>query len=164
MRANSRRVADSSTSSGGLSICSKYSLGSWVLTWRWPPAGCGCWDTPRGMHLNPHERGVHPNVFCVSWSKTMALQSLRVIQKHACSLGITPPDLTSINKQVRQMTMVCHKPPPPPCVTFRRVVAPLRGPGQSPVLPFACCAGSLRSVGRCGRCSCWCRFRVRGAQ
>ena len=55
-------------------------------------------------------------------------------------------------------------PPPPPCVTFRRVVAPLRGPGQSPVRPFACCVGSLRSVGRCGRCSRWCRFRVRGAQ
>ena len=52
----------------------------------------------------------------------------------------------------------------PPCVTFRLVVAPLRGPGQSPVLPFACCVGSLRSVGRCGRCSCWCRFRVRRAQ
>ena len=52
----------------------------------------------------------------------------------------------------------------PPCVTVRRVVVPLRGPGQSPVLPFACCIGSLRSVGRCGRCSCWCRFRVRGAQ
>ena len=27
----------------------------------------------------------------------------------------------------------------------------LRGPGQSPVLPFACCVGSLLSVGRCGR-------------
>ena len=52
----------------------------------------------------------------------------------------------------------------PPCVTFRLVVAPLRGPGQSPVLPFACCVGLLLSVGRCGRCSCWCRFRVRGAQ
>ena len=51
-----------------------------------------------------------------------------------------------------------------PRVTFRRVVVPLRGPGQSPALPFACCVGSLRSVGRCGRCSCWCRFRVRGAQ
>ena len=51
-----------------------------------------------------------------------------------------------------------------PCVTVRLVVAPLRGPGQSPVLPFACCVGSLLSVGRCGRCSCWCRFRVRGAQ
>ena len=51
-----------------------------------------------------------------------------------------------------------------PCVTFRLVVAPLRGPGRSPVLPFACCVGSLLSVGRCGRCSCWCRFRVRGAQ
>ena len=55
-------------------------------------------------------------------------------------------------------------PPPPPRVTFRRVVVSLRGPGQSPVLPFACCVGSLRSVGRCGRCSCWCRFRIRGAQ
>ena len=43
-----------------------------------------------------------------------------------------------------------------PCVTFRLVVAPLRGPGRSPVLPFACCVGSLLSVGRCGRCSCWC--------
>ena len=51
-----------------------------------------------------------------------------------------------------------------PCVTFRLVDVRLRGPGQSPVLPFACCVGSLRSVGRCGRCSCWCRFRVRGAQ
>ena len=53
---------------------------------------------------------------------------------------------------------------PPPRVTFRRVVVSLRGPGQSPVLLFACCVGSLRSVGRCGCCSCWCRFRVRGAQ
>ena len=51
-----------------------------------------------------------------------------------------------------------------PCVTFRRVVVPLRGPGRSPVLPFACCVRSLRSVGRCSRCSCWCRFRVREAQ
>ena len=53
---------------------------------------------------------------------------------------------------------------PAHCVTFRLVVAPLRGPGQSPVLPFACCVGLLLSVGRRGRCSCWCRFRVRGAQ
>ena len=53
---------------------------------------------------------------------------------------------------------------PPPCVTFRPVVVSLRGPGQSPGLPFACCVGSLRSVGRCGRCSSWCRFRVRGSQ
>ena len=69
-------------------------------------------------------------------------------------------------------TAHCPPPPPPryrglvptPCVTFRLVVAPLRGPGRSPVLPFACCIGLLLSVGRCGRCSCWCRFRVRGAQ
>ena len=52
----------------------------------------------------------------------------------------------------------------PPRVAFRRVVVSLRGPGQSPVRPSACCVGSLRSVGRCGRCSCRCRFRVRGAQ
>ena len=45
-------------------------------------------------------------------------------------------------------------------MTFRRVVVSLRGPVQSPVLPSACCVGSLRSVGRCGRCSCWCRFHV----
>ena len=44
----------------------------------------------------------------------------------------------------------------PPRVTCRRVAVPLRGPGQSPVRPFACCVGSLLSVGRCGRCSCWC--------
>ena len=52
----------------------------------------------------------------------------------------------------------------PPCVTFCRGAVSLQGPGQSPVLPFACCVGSLRSVGRCGQCSCWCRCRVRGAQ
>ena len=55
-------------------------------------------------------------------------------------------------------------PPPAPRVTFRRVAVSLRGPGQSPLLPFACCVSALRSVGRCSRCSCWCRFRVRGAQ
>ena len=43
---------------------------------------------------------------------------------------------------------------PPPCVTFCVVVVPLRGPGQSPVLPFTCCVGLLLSAGRCGRCSC----------
>ena len=52
----------------------------------------------------------------------------------------------------------------PPCVKFHRVVAPLRDPGESPVLPFACCVVLLPSVGRCGWCSCWCRFRIRGAQ
>ena len=56
------------------------------------------------------------------------------------------------------------KEPPPPCVTFRRVAVSLRGPGRSPVRPFARCVGSLRSVGRCGWCSRWCRFRARGAQ
>ena len=37
---------------------------------------------------------------------------------------------------------------PAPRVTFRLVVAPLRGPGQSPLLPFACCVVLLLSVGR----------------
>ena len=37
-------------------------------------------------------------------------------------------------------------------MTFRLVVAPLRGPGQSPVLPFACCVGSLSSVRNIGIC------------
>ena len=41
----------------------------------------------------------------------------------------------------------------PPCVTFRRVAVSLRGPGQSLVLSFVCCVGSLRPVGRCGLCS-----------
>ena len=31
--------------------------------------------------------------------------------------------------------------PAPPCVTFRLVVAPLRGPGQSPVLPSHVASG-----------------------
>ena len=48
----------------------------------------------------------------------------------------------------------------PACVTFRRVAVPLRGPGQSPALPLACCVGLLRSDGRCGLCSLWCCFRV----
>ena len=52
----------------------------------------------------------------------------------------------------------------PSCVTFRRVAVFLRGLGQSPVLPFACCVGSILSDGRCGGCSLWCRFRVSGAQ
>ena len=71
------------------------------------------------------------------------------------------------NNEEKRGTSVCRGATPtpatrpPPRVTFRLVVVPLWGPGQSPVLPFACCVGSLLSVGRCGRCSCWCRFRVR---
>ena len=86
--------------------------------------------------------------------------------------GRTPPapKKGSIDRTPRILPRLTRTPPPPvlgailtPRVTFRRVVVLLRGPGQSPVLPFACCVGALRSVGRCGRCSCWCRFRVRGA-
>ena len=39
-----------------------------------------------------------------------------------------------------------------PCVTFRRAAVSLWSAGQSPVLPFACCVGSLRSDGRCILC------------
>ena len=51
-----------------------------------------------------------------------------------------------------------------PCVTFRRAAVSLRGPGQSPVLPFACCVGPMLSDGRCSLCSLWCRFRASRAQ
>ena len=90
-----------------------------------------------------------------------------------CQPGVQAPDgklfygtlLTHITNDSRLTQLTSQKTIiNPPCVTFRLVVAPLRGPGRSPVLPFACCVGSLLSVGRCGRCSCWCRFRVRGAQ
>ena len=48
----------------------------------------------------------------------------------------------------------------PQCANMvRRVAVSSWGPGQSPVLPFACCVGSLRSG--CGLWSCWCRFRAR---
>ena len=39
-----------------------------------------------------------------------------------------------------------HAWPPLPCVTFRRVAVLLWRPGQSPILPFACCVGLLRPV------------------
>ena len=47
-------------------------------------------------------------------------------------------------------------------MTFRLVVAHLQGPGQSRVRPFACCVGSLLSVGRCCArpCPSWCGSRV----
>ena len=52
----------------------------------------------------------------------------------------------------------------PTCLTFRLVVVSLWGPGESPVVSFACCIGLLLSVSHCGWCSCWCRFCVREAQ
>ena len=53
---------------------------------------------------------------------------------------------------------------PPPSCDIPSGCCFFTGPGQSPVLSFACCVESLLSVGRCGRCSCWCRFRIRRAQ
>ena len=49
------------------------------------------------------------------------------------------------------LRMAIPRPPIPPRVTLHRVAGSLRGPGRSPARPFACCVGSLRSVGRCGR-------------
>ena len=63
-------------------------------------------------------------------------------------------------EQGKSHSTVAHK-TATPCVTFRLLAVSLQGPGQSPLLPFACCVGLLLSV---GRCSCWCHFRVRGAQ
>ena len=74
--------------------------------------------------------------------------------------SVAQNDLGAVGANIR----CCTKTKAPPCVTFRRVAISVRGPGRSPGLPFACCVGSLLSVGRCGRCSCWCRCRVRGAQ
>ena len=45
---------------------------------------------------------------------------------------------------------------PAPADPFRPVVVSVRGPEQSPILPFVCCVGSLPSDGGCGLCSCWC--------
>ena len=78
-------------------------------------------------------------------------------------LNVTPTLMLSLTPTLT-VTPVAPHADPSPCVTFRLVVVSLRGPGRSPVLPSACCVGSLLSFGRCGRCSCWCRFRVRGAQ
>ena len=56
------------------------------------------------------------------------------------------------------------RPPIPRCVTFLRVAVSLRGPRQSPVLPFTCCVDSMLSDGRCGRRSLWRHFRASGVQ
>ena len=117
----------------------------------WPSPSV-CWGTAAGPHAPqrqsrvigaPVRQGLH---FC-----PLALHVDAVADVVLCSaVGCTPQKSVAAT-------------PPPPCVTFCRVAA-LRGPRQSPVLPSACCVGSLRSVGRCGRCSCWSCFRVRGAQ
>ena len=86
------------------------------------------------------------------------------VEENGGSIVPYPPQIVPFSPAPPQPPFTSSAPDPSPCVTFRRVVAPLQGPGQSPVLPFACCVGSLRSVSRCGRCSCGCRFRVRGAQ
>ena len=84
-----------------------------------------------------------------------------------CVSAVYPKDRGSRNCTQGTIIRGCRNfphPKMPPCVTFRLVVVSLQGPGQSTILPFAGCFGSLRSDGCCGRCSCWCRFRVRGAQ
>ena len=60
---------------------------------------------------------------------------------------------------------MCSAPPPPPRVTFRRVVVSLRGPGQSPAAagapasvsafaePSSWCAGAVLNVAGCAVCA-----------
>ena len=121
----------------------------WVLGFsenlRWGGGGGG-----GGSRITPPRRA--------AWGSKALLGPVPPSDPRALRAGMLNP-LTPIKykpaparppPRVRQQTV----PPPPPCVTFRRVVVSLRGPGQSPGLPFACCVGSLLSVGRCGRCSC----------
>ena len=51
-----------------------------------------------------------------------------------------------------------------PCVTSRRVAIYLQGPRHSPVLPFACCIGSMLFDGCGGQCYLWCPFRIGAAR
>ena len=88
------------------------------------------------------------NVSVLAWEAHTYSLSLSVARALARSLAIAPSPYPSSPTS------------PPPPLTFCWVAISSRGPGQSPVLPFACCVGSLRSVGHCGLCSCWCRFRV----
>ena len=95
-------------------------------------------------------------------------RSVAVVRRHiGCKSSEHPlPRLpqfggTSARDTTRRNGSPTSHPPPPPCG-----------------IPSGCCffsgpwtltrsslrVGSLRSVGRCGRCSCWRHFRVRGAQ
>ena len=137
---------------------------AWVRGWEACPKGVVCGGAPGVQPVGSHEP---PTV----GSRGRPI-SERGNPVSGCSRGMGP----AIQQRERAQTEITREGVagqgcigrgeggyPPPRVTVRRVVVPLRGPGQSPVLPFARCVGSLRSDGRCGRCSCWCRFRVRGA-
>ena len=106
-----------------------------------------------------------------SFPEALGMTAVRCRGGHLDDFGASPGGLTTMAVDLLFTSGGFGTVAPPwarvrytPRVTFCRVVVSLRGPGQSPVLPFACCVGSLRSVGRCGRCSRWCCFRVRGAQ
>ena len=75
---------------------------------------------------------------------------VRVLQERT---HVDPAGVSNLNGQ--EMGHYGRKPYPfvPPCGTFRRAAVSSRGPGQSRVLPFACCVWSLCSGGRCGLCS-----------
>ena len=130
-----------------------------------PPGGGGVDPTIHGSKCPPRRFDTH------LWGKTFLVE--RTFSGPNLCSGAFGANIHCYTKQRAHYGSPFLQPPPPPSagvrpppprVAFRRVAVSLRGPGQSPVLPFACCVGSLRSVGRCGRCSCWCRFRVRGAQ
>ena len=101
-------------------------------------APCATARAPRGQH--PQEAEGDPKCGAGSVGRGRP-RRVQPSQARDGSLDCGHPDPAQAGSQ--------PKPSPPPArVTFRRVVVSLRGPGQSPVLAFARCAGSLRSDGR----------------
>ena len=68
-----------------------------------------------------------------------------LIQSAVKSAVAGPPEQPTRHKNVIPPSPTsAPAPPPPPRVTLCRVAVFVRGPGQSPVLPFACCVGVTR--------------------
>ena len=155
-----------------------------AVLWRFPlPGEPGVGrptPTPHGLVQGPStpqfwgprlKAAVSPRVSKPSCGALLRHCSLHLVPCHRAPplRSKRPPPQASPLKRIALLGPTDRRPIAPletsaPCVTFRLVVFPLQGPGQPPVLPFACCVGSLLSAGRCSRCSCWCRFRVCGAQ
>ena len=124
-------------------VCFRGGVGDWVYLGVWGGGGGG------GVVVQQHDS-------CLFENSILEPSALRMQSDIWTSTDKTGQQWLTGLLSACEPTGTCT-----PRVTFRRVVVPLQGPGQSPVLPSACCVGSLRSVGRCGRCSCWCRFRIR---
>ena len=103
-----------------------------------------------------------PSLACLSLSTSLSLP-LGGCAKGAPGLSLCHCSVSGPHGGGQLPSLLARGGGASPCVTFRLVVVSLRGSGRSPVRPSACCVRSLLSVSRCGRCSCWCRFRVRRA-